>query len=94
MAHGSGFRWGADRLPEDFGFRFAPSLDEAEAPVPAEPPAHPSGFTWADHDEGQAPVGTDAAPTAGVFRWANPLDAPVFVWRAPADRPPVFRWKD
>ena len=109
MAHDSGFRWGTDRLPEDFGFRFAPSAEEG-AVAPADPPAHPSGFrfaatpapakahpsgfTWADRAPDRGTAKTRPALTPQAFRWADRTEAPVFVWRAPADRAPAFRWKD
>jgi hypothetical protein len=81
-AHDSGFFWGEDRLPEDFGFRFA---DQPPTETSAEPPhhpsgfrfstppagprkAHPSGFSWADGD-GEA---TGASDGPAGFRWAPP----------------------
>ncbi|HSG48395.1 MAG TPA: hypothetical protein VLA43_11320, partial [Longimicrobiales bacterium] len=42
-AHDSGFHWGDERFPEDWGFRFA----RREPPkAAAEPPHHPSGFRF------------------------------------------------
>ncbi len=41
VSHSSGFHWGEERLPEDFGFCFA----QREA---TQARAHPSGFNWAD----------------------------------------------
>lgn len=85
-AHGSGFYWGDERLPVDFGFRFAPG-PAVEVEEPAEPPAHPSGFRFA------------AAPPPAVparFRWARPPEASAFQWRTRRKPAPVeagFRWR-
>lgn len=86
VAHGSGFYWGDERLPVDFGFRFAPPPPALPTEVPTEPPAHPSGFRFAD-----AP----AIPTVRRFRWAEPLGPSSFRWRT-RRRPAAatsFRWK-
>jgi hypothetical protein len=86
-AHGSGFYWGDERLPVDFGFRFAPPVQEEDGEAPAEPPAHPSGFRFA----AGAP-----RPTPEQFRWAAPLEAARFRWRTRRVAPPAeaaFRWK-
>lgn len=87
VSHDSGFRWGDDRFPQDFGFRFAPGVEDAGAgpgTAPDEPPAHPSGFRFA-HGE------------PAVFRWRREgPGAGDFAWRAPARRregAPAFRWK-
>jgi hypothetical protein len=46
IAHDSGFHWGAERFPEDFGFRWRPLRDLGGAG--AMPSAdHPSGFRFA-----------------------------------------------
>lgn len=86
-AHGSGFYWGDERLPVDFGFRFAePPAGDAETPV--EPPSHPSGFRFADRE---------APPAADEFRWARPLEPSTFRWRSRRKPAPVeagFRWRD
>lgn len=85
-AHGSGFYWGDERLPVDFGFRFAePPAGEAEEPVA--PPSHPSGFRFADRGN---------RPAADEFRWARPLEASTFRWRTRRKPAPVeadFRWR-
>jgi hypothetical protein len=85
-AHGSGFYWGDERFPVDFGFRFAPP-PPPPADVPAEPPAHPSGFRFAD---------AQAIPTVRSFRWAEPLGPSTFRWRTQRKAAPGsdgFRWK-
>ncbi len=86
-AHRSGFYWGDERFPVDFGFRFAPPADGKQGEAPAEPPAHPSGFRFA----GGAP-----APAPEHFRWAEPRQPPTFRWRMPSEATPAraaFRWK-
>ena len=86
-AHGSGFFWGDERLPVDFGFRFAAPPAEGEGEVPAEPPAHPSGFRFA---------GDPTLPAAEEFRWARPLTPSTFRWRTQRTAPPAeagFRWR-
>jgi hypothetical protein len=65
-AHDSGFYWGEDRLPEDFGFRFA---DRPPTEAPVEPPDHPSGFRFnTSRDD------SESEPRPG-FRWASPGSA-------------------
>lgn len=99
VAHGSGFRWGEDRLPEDFGFRFA-GAETPVSPVPEEspppPPAHPSGFRFASD-----PEPTSDSDREG-FAWRTGNDAsrpdvevrPGFQWRErPPEGAPVFRWR-
>lgn len=85
-AHGSGFYWGDERMPVDFGFRFAPP-PPVDGEEPPEPPAHPSGFRFA---------GSQARPAADEFRWARPLEASTFRWRtrrAPEPPDAAFRWR-
>lgn len=43
IAHDSGFHWGAERLPVDFGFVWRAPPDSARSPAP---PDHPSGFRF------------------------------------------------
>jgi len=86
-AHGSGFFWGDERLPVDFGFKFAfpPAAEDDQAP--AEPPAHPSGFRFAGEPPHLPPK---------QFRWAQPRTPPAFQWRTRREAPPVhagFRWR-
>jgi len=86
-AHGSGFYWGDERFPVDFGFRFASPADAVEAEAPAEPPAHPSGFRFA----GEAP-----SPAPEQFRWAEAPQPATFRWRSRHTAAPPqagFRWK-
>lgn len=86
VAHDSGFRWGSDRFPPDFGFRFAESLPGGahageETPSPA--PDHPSGFRFA---------GTRTA----AFQWGRRPGSSDFAWRAPErrrDEAAPFHWK-
>lgn len=102
-AHESGFHWGDERLPEDFGFRFAPApevLADAEPPhhpsgfrfarSDAPSPAHPSGFNWGER------VGRPAFPLGGgapegTAGWTSPAG---FRWRPPAPSTAGFRWRD
>ena len=85
-AHGSGFYWGDERLPVDFGFRFAPPPADEDQALP-EPPVHPCGFRFAAEEP---------RPTGADFRWGVPLEPSVFRWRqrrrAPAAE--AFRWRD
>lgn len=86
VSHDSGFRWGEERFPRDFGFRFAGEPDEGtQGPgaAPVEPPAHPSGFRFAQ----RMPL---------VFRWREGPGAGDFAWRTPTRRRaprPGFRWR-
>ncbi len=98
-AHDSGFFWGEDRLPVDFGFRFAEAPAQPEA-APSEPPAHPSGFRFS-----QTPPATAPAHPSG-FTWSDdgqadgantsaahsPPPAPGFRWAEPR-RIPGFVWR-
>jgi hypothetical protein len=94
VSHDSGFRWGADRLSRNHGFRWAGPVP---APKPAAPrqPAHPSGFHWGGEEVGtvtdtvceQAP----ALPSGFRFRALEP--------QPPAPSPAKahrsgFRWSD
>jgi hypothetical protein len=56
IAHRSGFFWGEERMPPDFGFRFA----DARHPVPCG--VRPSGFAGAE-DRG--------LPAPGSFHWKD-----------------------
>ena len=103
-AHDSGFYWGEERFPEDFGFRFAgrrpnatpsapprhPSGFRFSAPPPARQTAHPSGFTFGTGENGGS---TGAGEPAG-FRWA-PLPSPSGKrsGRRQARPPAAFAWK-
>lgn len=108
VAHDSGFRWGSDRFPQDFGFRFAGDPQASPPPVPAPPPAHPSGFRFGGEDDvPEAPLVPPTAPPA--FRWGAPEpemeepqgfqwadteeDAGPFRWKERVRGAPVFRWK-
>jgi len=108
-AHGSGFRWGSERLPQDFGFRFAP-VTSTEAQAPTEPPSHPSGFRFAEGEEppaapkahpsgfrwsdDEAAASTDAPSAPLAFRWAEPRPRPGFRWAEPrGGGTSSFRWK-
>jgi hypothetical protein len=98
-AHGSGFFWGDDRFPVDFGFRFAAQPDPPGA-APSEPPAHPSGFRFSatDPPTGQAhPSGftwSDGGPAEGADTAAAPTPQapPVFLWAEPPI-PQGFAWR-
>lgn len=92
VAHDSGFHWGNERLPEDFGFRFAAP---PEMPAGQEPPHHPSGFRFASTEEEPG-----AAHPSG-FNWGERVGRPPFRSAPPAagggqaDAPPAgFRWKE
>lgn len=83
MAHDSGFHWGDERLPEDFGFTFAatPEMIPAE-----EPPHHPSGFRFADDDAPEAE--TPAHPSGFRFATGEPMTP-----TRPTDHPSGFAWR-
>lgn len=103
-AHASGFHWGDERFPRDFGFHWAgdETPDTPDAPTP--PPDHPSGFRFSR--EGGAETDQEGV---GAFRWGS-ADAPASVDEEPgtgtrfrwggsgpthgAGRPGAFRWKD
>ena len=87
VSHGSGFRWGPDRLEMDFGFRWAAHpAPEAEPFTLVAAPAHPSGFRWAGRVE--EPLLTAAHPSG--FLWADdsrpdrrtPQAAGSFQWKS------------
>lgn len=85
MAHDSGFHWGEERFPEDFGFKWRVVSRESER---APEPEHPSGFRFtAPNDSASEPASgdtEDAPPHPSGFRWsgaADPLDEPGFRWR-------------
>lgn len=96
VAHDSGFHWGRERLPEDFGFMWRMPGPPAAAP----PPHHPSGFRFAQDHEAQGDPGTPGprAHPSG-FRWrgseAAPGEEPTggFRWAEPGtDAEMRFRW--
>lgn len=91
-AHDSGFRWGEERLPRDFGFHWAGGGGRAdpgperrdrtsEAHVPDEVGSAPSTGRGDDR-------ATRLRPGRGGFRWRIPAAGPRWPgrWR--------FRWKD
>lgn len=91
VAHDSGFHWGRERLPEDFGFRWRPR-PEGDAPAPAEPPHHPSGFRFGSSSSATSGHGKDAPGDAGAQppsrgRWSRPVRPDT---EGPEDG---FRWK-
>ncbi|MFQ5538718.1 MAG: hypothetical protein ACE5GJ_14880 [Gemmatimonadota bacterium] len=93
VAHDSGFHWGEERLPEDFGFRWMepPPLP----PPPKEPPHHPSGFRFASPEDAADSKENSDADTApqGQEPPPPPPDHPSgFRWSRPRARGPVFRW--
>lgn len=102
VAHDSGFHWGDERLPEDFGFQWRHGVDE-DAPRPAEPPHHPSGFRFGSPAPEADGNGIAHAPDPGAhpsgFRWSE-NDARVdegFRWAEGGDRGEpgrAFRWGD
>lgn len=64
IAHGSGFFWGEQRMPVDFGFRFATAHEATPGP---ERPHHPSGFRFAA--PAGRPDGARAHPSG--FHWGS-----------------------
>jgi hypothetical protein len=107
-AHDSGFHWGDDRFPEDFGFRFA---RQPEQEAPAAPPDHPSGFRFSAppekpgkaHPSGFAWSGSgptdDGADAPAGFQWGptGSEGGARFAWGQREGRkgpPPGFNWKD
>lgn len=100
LAHDSGFFWGQERLPEDFGFQWARSMSEASAA----PPHHPSGFRFGGPGGDSAPAVPEVASSApdvervhpSGFRWADDgPNGPGFRWGQAAPKPddPPFRWR-
>lgn len=105
VAHDSGFHWGDQRLPEDFGFQWRPLPEPAPG---AEPPHHPSGFRFSTTAGGETarepahPSGFawadgagETSPAKTAFEWGTPKP-PSFVWRDPprrARKRVPFRWK-
>lgn len=99
-AEAAGFRWGAERFPQDFGFHWA-SPPDPEAPDPG-PPHHPSGFRfsgeprqeirwrfiWVRDRRRREPAGSPADRARG--------EAPDFRWGRgrPSAQAPGFRWRD
>lgn len=83
-AHDSGFHWGADQFPENFGFRFAQGSEDGESPseTSAEPPHHPSGFRFS-----QPPAQPRKAHPSG-FSWADDDHEPT----QSSDEPAGFQW--
>ena len=102
-AHDSGFHWGDERFPEDWGFRFGrqdppqtaaepphhPSGFRFSAPPRAPGKAHPSGFSWAG-GQGDAPgTSGDAAGEPAGFQWGRqPSEGGArFAWGKRGGRP-------
>lgn len=103
-AHDSGFHWGDERFPEDWGFRFA---RQEPAETAAEPPhhpsgfrfsapprtgpaaAHPSGFSWADGQGNSQETSANGRPGPG-----RPGEPPGFRWAAspPSEGRARFEW--
>ena len=67
VSHRSGFRWGPERLPVDFGFRFRPPLETGTI---TGPPAHPSGFRWAVREPASGSVPSVGPAHPSGFRWS------------------------
>lgn len=102
IAHDSGFHWGDERLPMDFGFRWRPLPEARPTGRPTrQVPDHPSGFRFADLPE-DADSGTTMPAHRSGFAWRR-TDAPAaqapravppaFEWGGPK-APPGFTWKD
>lgn len=100
VAHDSGFHWGDERLPEDFGFRWARQM---EAPRPTRPPHHPSGFrfgqpealeSFADHPSGFSWRDRPSQPAARPAPPPATSHPSGFRWGRPAADAPVFEWGD
>ena len=92
VSDGSGFRWGPERLPMDFGFRWAeqPAASAAIGDPPAESPsqpAHPSGFRWACASDASETACVEATSELAVFRFRAPTGEV-----AAAAHPSGFRW--
>ena len=82
VAYVSGFRWGEDHLPADFGFRWA-----ERAAAERVTPAHPSGFQWADRP-GATPTGTENTAHRSGFRFQGSHCEVATT----EDHPSGFRW--
>lgn len=93
-AHDSGFHWGEERLPPDFGFRFGDPDQEPSAGGPTRTDASgrvkvPVVFRWR------------RTPDVADFSWRGPsARRGGFAWKAREPRPrdggagPGFHWKD
>lgn len=98
VAHDSGFHWGDERLPEDFGFRWRLRAEQSEA-AHEEPPHHPSGFRFARPTTETGADGDPTAPGSG-FLWGNGSagarepDGDDFRWREEREPSEGFRWHD
>jgi hypothetical protein len=81
IAHDSGFHWGDERTPPDFGFRFARPPEQTMADTP---PDHPSGFRFGD--DGRDLQGDDPPG----FSWSRRTGRGPFT----GDGAPGFNWAE